>query len=177
MIGKMLQQVYPSPSITGVSPSDPHSGQDSVRDGTRGEESCYQLLVSAPGRWEGRYLLDDGGTVPFLIRLVGQQVHVWIGGESYVFSAITSSPRGSASQGPSSDEIVCSVPGVVLAVHVSEGDMVEAGQEIVVVESMKTEQVIKAPRDGTIQRVSVQPGDRVDRGMRLLSLVPLPADC
>ena len=173
MIGRLLQQVYPSPSITG----GPPSAQDGGRAGPGVEESGYHLRVSQPGHWEGRYQLDDGGTVPFLIHLAGQQVHVWIGGESYLFSAATASPRGPASQGSSSDEVVCAVPGVVLAVHVSEGDVVEAGQEIVVLESMKTEQVIKAPRDGTIQRVSVQPGDRVDRGMRLVALVPLPADC
>ncbi len=172
MIRKLLQQVYPPPSITGGSPS----AQDSGRGDTGGEQADYQLLVSEPGHWEGHYRLDDGGTVPFLILLAGQEVHLWIGGESYVFSAATASPRGPTSRGSSSDEVVCAVPGVVLAVHVSEGDVVEAGQEIVVLESMKTEQVIKAPRDGTIQRVSVQPGDRVDRGMRLVSLVPLAAD-
>jgi biotin carboxyl carrier protein len=38
---------------------------------------------------------------------------------------------------------------------------------------MKTEQIVKSPRQGTVQRVSVQEGDRVDRGMRLVVLVPL----
>lgn len=172
MIGNMLQQVYPPPSMAGVA----LSAQDSARAAGGGEESVYELLVSQAGVWEGRFRLHNGGTVPFIIRLAGQDVHVWIGGESYLFSAATSSPRARASQGSSSDDVVCAVPGVVLAVHVSEGDVVEAGQEIIVLESMKTEQVIKAPRDGTIQRVSVQPGDRVIRGMRLIALVPLPAD-
>ncbi len=172
MIRKMLQQLYPPPSVAGVSPST----QDSAGTDPAGAEPAYQLRVSVPGRWEGRYRLDGGGTVPFLIHLAGQQVHVWIGGESYLFAVATASPRGPASHGSSSDEVVCAVPGVVLAVHVSEGDTVEGGQEIIVLESMKTEQVIKAPRDGTIQRVSVQPGDRVDRGMRLVSMVPLTGD-
>jgi biotin carboxyl carrier protein len=43
----------------------------------------------------------------------------------------------------------------------------------VIIESMKTEQIVKSPRQGTVQRVSVQEGDRVDRGMRLVVLVPL----
>ena len=68
------------------------------------------------------------------------------------------------------------MPGVVIAVHVAEGDTVAAGQDLLVIESMKTEQVVKAPRDGTVQSVPVQPGDRVDRGMRLVVLVPLQAD-
>ena len=65
------------------------------------------------------------------------------------------------------------MPGVVIAVHVVADDIVEAGQDLVIIESMKTEQVVKSPRQGTVQRVSVQEGDRVDRGMRLVVLVPL----
>ena len=45
--------------------------------------------------------------------------------------------------------------------------------DLVIIESMKTEQIVKSPRDGTVERVSVQEGDRVDRGMRLVVLVPL----
>jgi biotin carboxyl carrier protein len=37
---------------------------------------------------------------------------------------------------------------------------------------MKTEQIVKSPRDGVVQRVSVEEGDRVDKGMRLVVLVP-----
>jgi biotin carboxyl carrier protein len=62
---------------------------------------------------------------------------------------------------------------VVIAVHVAADDVVEAGQDLVIIESMKTEQIVKSPRQGTVQRVSVQEGDRVDRGMRLVVLVPL----
>ena len=173
MIGRLLQQLYPPSGMTGVPLSGTDSGLDSVLAEPQAGGLDYQLVVSQPGVWEGRCWLDNGFKAPFLIRLAGQQVHVWIGGESYVFSVASASPRNAASRGSTSDEVVCSMPGVVLAVHVSEGDIVEAGQEIVVLESMKTEQVIKAPRAGTIHRVSVQPGDRVDRGMRLVALVPL----
>ena len=62
---------------------------------------------------------------------------------------------------------------MVIAVHIAADDVVEAGQDLVIIESMKTEQVVKSPRQGTVERVSVQEGDRVDRGMRLVVLVPL----
>jgi biotin carboxyl carrier protein len=98
-------------------------------------------------------------------------VYVWISGESYVFAPVSpTNARSSRTDQSASDEIICPVPGVVIAIQVAVGDMVEAGQELVVVESMKTEQIIKSPRDGTIDRVSVQEGDRVDRGMRLVVL-------
>ncbi|SVC32429.1 uncharacterized protein METZ01_LOCUS285283 [marine metagenome] len=38
---------------------------------------------------------------------------------------------------------------------------------------MKTEQIVKSPRDGVVERLSVVEGDRVDRGMRLVVLVPV----
>ncbi len=61
----------------------------------------------------------------------------------------------------------------MIEVHVAVDDLVAAGQDLVIIESMKTEQIVKSPRDGTVQRVSVQPGDRIDRGMRLVVLHPL----
>jgi len=114
-----------------------------------------------------------GGTEQFLAYRDGQQVHVWIGGASFVFSPSAPAGRARGLRQTASDDITCPVPGVVIAVQVAENDVVEAGQDLVIIESMKTEQIVKSPRQGTVQRVSVQPGDRVDRGMRLVVLKPL----
>ena len=164
---RRLQQVHPPPR-----------GEDSPTPDTDSPElaAALQVLTQEQDHWEGRYRLSDGKTVAFQAHRVGQQVLLWMGGESFVFSPIISASRGRASQQITTDEILCSVPGVVIAVHVAEGDTVAAGQDLLVIESMKTEQVVKSPRDGTIQRVPVQPGDRVDRGMRLVMLVPLQED-
>ena len=64
------------------------------------------------------------------------------------------------------------MPGAVLEVLVGEGDRVERNQTVVVIESMKMELVITAPSNGVVRRVSVVPGQQVDRGMRLLELAP-----
>ena len=64
------------------------------------------------------------------------------------------------------------MPGAVLEVLVSEGDRVERNQTVALMESMKMELVITAPRAGVVRRVSVEPGQQVDRGMRLLELGP-----
>ena len=137
------------------------------------EETDIEVDVSGSGRWEGRVHLEDGRTAPFLACRDGQQVHVWIGGESYVFSPAAPTVLARGPRQGASDDIVCPVPGVVVSVHVAENDVVEAGQDLVIIESMKTEQIVKSPRQGTVQRVSVQPGDRVDRGMRLVVLHPV----
>jgi biotin carboxyl carrier protein len=62
------------------------------------------------------------------------------------------------------------MPGVVLEVLVSQGTQVERNQTVMVMESMKMELVITAPRSGVVRRVSVDVGDQVDKGMRLLEL-------
>ncbi|MDA1128284.1 MAG: biotin/lipoyl-binding protein [Chloroflexi bacterium] len=157
MTTRRLQQLHPP--ITGA--VDPLT------------QTELEVDISRSGHWEGRVLLDDGRTVPFLAIRDRQQVHVWIGGEYYLFGLAVPARR---TRGPgqwASDDIVCPVPGVVISVRVAENDVVEAGQDLVIIESMKTEQIVRSPRHGTVQRVSVQEGDRVDRGMRLVVLHPL----
>ena len=51
--------------------------------------------------------------------------------------------------------------GTVLAVEVSEGDTVAAGQVVCVVEAMKMENEITSPRAGTVSGLSVEPGQPV----------------
>ena len=157
-----------------TSPPEPEA--DSAQPGSAppdaNGETGIDITASSPGRWEGRVRLNDGDIVPFLARRDGQQVHVWIAGQSYVFSPPAPTTRARRSGQQASDDIVCPVPGVVIAVHVAANDTVQAGQDLVIIESMKTEQIVKSPRDGVVERVAVQEGDRVDRGMRLVVLVP-----
>ena len=62
------------------------------------------------------------------------------------------------------DAVVTPMQGTVLAVEVDEGDDVEAGQVICVVEAMKMENEITAHRDGVVTDLSVAPGDPVKTG-------------
>ncbi len=168
MTTRRLQQVHPPAVGNADSSTAPESPPASSAGGTD-----IEVSVSGSGRWEGRVRLNDGRTAPFLAVGDGQQIHVWIGGESYIFGPAAPPARNRGPRQGVSDDIVCPVPGVVIAVHVTVDDLVEAGQDLVIIESMKTEQIVKSPRQGTVQRVSVQPGDRVDRGMRLVVLHPL----
>jgi biotin carboxyl carrier protein len=53
------------------------------------------------------------------------------------------------------------IPGMIKAVFVAEGDRVEAGQPIIVLEAMKMENEIHAPRPGVVTQISVKPGQDV----------------
>jgi biotin carboxyl carrier protein len=56
------------------------------------------------------------------------------------------------------------MPGTILKVNVNNGDKVKAGQVLVVLEAMKMENEILAPKDGTITQVLVNRGATVDTG-------------
>jgi biotin carboxyl carrier protein len=63
------------------------------------------------------------------------------------------------------------MPGLVVAVPVTEGQSVKKGQVILILESMKMQNEIKAPRDGTIGRIRVKPGESVEQKQTLLSVI------
>ncbi|CAG7853726.1 Methylcrotonoyl-CoA carboxylase subunit alpha, mitochondrial Short=MCCase subunit alpha; AltName: Full=3-methylcrotonyl-CoA carboxylase 1; AltName: Full=3-methylcrotonyl-CoA carboxylase biotin-containing subunit; AltName: Full=3-methylcrotonyl-CoA:carbon dioxide ligase subunit alpha; Flags: Precursor [Serendipita indica DSM 11827] len=65
------------------------------------------------------------------------------------------------------------MPSVVVDVKVANGDMVKKGQAIVVLESMKTETVLRAEQDGKVVVVACKKGDMVEEGTELAIIEPL----
>src|ERR1041384_5345142 len=63
------------------------------------------------------------------------------------------------------------MPGLVVAIPVTEGQQVKRGQVILILESMKMQNEIKAPRDGVIGRIRVKPGETVEQKQTLLSVM------
>lgn len=62
------------------------------------------------------------------------------------------------------------MPGLVVSVPVSEGQAVEKGQVLVILESMKMQNELKSPRAGTVHRLRIKPGESVEQKQTLLSL-------
>ena len=63
------------------------------------------------------------------------------------------------------------MPGLIVTVPVNEGQTVEKGDVLVVLESMKMQNQLKSPRPGEVSRVQVKPGDSVEQRDTLLSVV------
>lgn len=61
-------------------------------------------------------------------------------------------------------EIRAIIPGRVVEVRVAMGDVVEAGQALLVVEAMKMQNELRAARAGTVERVAVSAGSTVEIG-------------
>ncbi|HCB77106.1 MAG TPA: acetyl/propionyl-CoA carboxylase subunit alpha [Sphingomonas bacterium] len=55
--------------------------------------------------------------------------------------------------------LLCPMPGLLTRLEVAEGDRVEAGQPLAVVEAMKMENILRAERAGTVAKVNHQPGE------------------
>lgn len=77
-------------------------------------------------------------------------------------------PQTSGNAG--SVQIKASVPGKVIAVEASVGQSVKAGDNVVILESMKMEIPVVAPQDGTIASIDVSQGNEVENGAVLATM-------
>ncbi|MCQ3936517.1 MAG: acetyl-CoA carboxylase biotin carboxyl carrier protein subunit [Chloroflexi bacterium] len=62
------------------------------------------------------------------------------------------------------------MPGLVVAIPVSEGQQVKKGQVLVILESMKMQNELKAPRDGVVHHIKAKAGESVEQKQILLNL-------
>jgi biotin carboxyl carrier protein len=62
------------------------------------------------------------------------------------------------------------IPGLVINVAVTPGQVVAEGDSLIILEAMKMENELRAPREGTVHEVRVAPGDLVALGQVLLSV-------
>ncbi len=63
------------------------------------------------------------------------------------------------------------MPGLIVSIPVTEGQDVKKGGNLIILESMKMQNELKAPRAGRISRLRVKPGDSVDQNQVLLTLI------
>jgi acetyl-CoA/propionyl-CoA carboxylase biotin carboxyl carrier protein len=77
--------------------------------------------------------------------------------------------------GGAAGEVVSPMQGTVLAVSVADGDVVQAGQVLCIVEAMKMENEVHAPLPGIVEGLAVSAGDAVGIGEVICRLVAPPA--
>jgi biotin carboxyl carrier protein len=69
-----------------------------------------------------------------------------------------------------SNIITAPMPGMVVEILVKEGDAVEVGQSLVVLESMKMQMEMRAPISGRVEKVHVPPKSQVDKSAVLVTI-------
>jgi len=122
-----------------------------IVNGSRGRE-----FVVAAGTERGQWRLSTGGH-RFDVQVLDERARA------------VRAAGGGATQGAGT--LKAPMPGLVVRVLVAEGDPVEAGRGMVVVEAMKMENELKAGGSGTVKRVHVKAGDRVEKGAPLIEVV------
>lgn len=110
--------------------------------------------------------LRDGRTCLAHAAKVGDVWWVHLNGRTYKWERIEPGSSGTEDEGG----LVAPMPGKVLEVLVAQGDVVEAGTPLMVLEAMKMEHRIVAAADGTVVAVHFEAGDQVAQGAVLLDL-------
>ena len=122
----------------------------------------------------GGILAIDGRRYPIFGARRKESILVSVGPASFEFKPAEAASRRRA-RGLAAAEITAPMPGKVLKVLVRDGDLVEAGQPLVVIEAMKMETTLSAESAATVKHVRVQEGQTVDHGAVLIELSPPPA--
>jgi 3-methylcrotonyl-CoA carboxylase alpha subunit len=113
------------------------------------------VVAAVPGH------ADDAG-----MQIEADRVTVWLDGEPHHFDRVSASTSATAHSREGS--LRAPMPGVILAVHVEEGDSVSRGQALIVMEAMKMEHTLTAGGAGVVTELRVRKGDRVRDGDVLL---------
>lgn len=113
-----------------------------------------QLEIWLGGEWSRAAFARDG-----------DRLLVWSGGRTFAFERAAGRSGGSTEH---SGSLAAPMPGRVRRALVKEGERVEKGQVVLVLEAMKMEHAIRAPGGGVIKRFVHAEGDLVDAGTLLV---------
>ena len=121
-------------------------------------------LVTALG--DGWYLVDDGDR-RWQVAVAGQGDTQWVFVNGQVATVTAAQPgrrRGRSREAG----VMSPMPATVVAIHVTPGQVVAEGDTLIVLEAMKMELPIRAPRNGVVKTVACATGELVQPGVNLL---------
>ena len=135
-------------------------GKEIIVDGQKTGASNYSLLINH----RSFEVEVDGKAEEFSVLVDGRTYHINLVDEKE--RRLGGAQKGIVAKGRQA--IVASMPGKIVEVLVSEGDRVESGEEILIVEAMKMENEIRSPVDGVVKEIRVRAGQSVESGELLL---------
>jgi biotin carboxyl carrier protein len=134
------------------------------------DDRKYELEVSEPE--PGVFLFKNNGKVTEVFvspqKNPSDPIDVQTGGRSYSIKLVD--PKrlrgsvGSEHHGDGAAEIRTAMPGKVVRILLKAGSPVVKGEGVLIVEAMKMQNELKAPKDGTIKDVRVEEGSTVSAG-------------
>lgn len=124
-------------------------------------------------------LLMDNRSISAVVEEYGDKWDVLIQGELYSVSvqderSYRLAQRSGHGIGVDGEAVMTSpMPGIIVAVPVAEGDRVSFGDKIIILESMKMENELRAPCDGIVTHINVVAGASVEKDQVLVTIGPL----
>jgi acetyl-CoA/propionyl-CoA carboxylase biotin carboxyl carrier protein len=115
-----------------------------------------------------------GRRVQAVVNATAHAVEVVVEGQRFVFER--PDPFAGAGAAAGEGSLTAPMPGTLLAVDVAEGDAVEEGQRLGVLEAMKMELALKAPFAGTVTTVGAETGEQVALGAVLFEVEANPGE-
>ena len=118
----------------------------------------------------GRYLVEHESTTQLAYAIAsGRETWVFLNGRAYVVGSATSAgTRASATS--DADALSAPMPATVVRIEVSPGQTVAKDSLLVMLEAMKMELPIKAPRDGRVSSINCRVGEIVQPGVPLMEI-------
>lgn len=149
------------------------AGRDGALHITEDEREAHaQVRPIGPAAWEIE--MDGRRHTAYAVK-EGRTVWAHVDGRVWVLEELAPGRPGAHPHGPADHRILAPMTGTVRAVHVTKDEAVTAGQPLVVLEAMKMEHVLRAPRDGVVDFVGCQTGEQVEAQALLASLAEEPA--
>lgn len=132
------------------------------------DQDCEVELVHAAQEFT---VLIDGHPVRTLVARDGSDIAVAVDGVVHRFTPVTGADAAAPRSGrQGSGRVMAPMPGKVLNVLIQQGDHIEIGQPLVILEAMKMEHTLTAEVGGRVAAVHVKPGDMVDGAELLLEI-------
>lgn len=127
------------------------------------DQPVYSLILGGRSYQAHLNQADDG----YEVMLRGRLYHVKVEDERQRFLRQASGMR--TAEG-ADFQLKAPMPGLIVALPVAEGQEVQEGYNLVILESMKMQNELHAPRAGKVGRIHVRVGDSVDQKQALLTL-------
>jgi len=139
------------------------------------KEAAPSASAQAPASAPARAVKEPGS---YDIRVDGVPYRVEIDGDRVTVEGLPVEVRPAGAEAKEGEEagpvhLMCQADGLVYRMRKKEGDKVRAGDLIMILESLKMEMGVKAPRDGIVSELRVREGDRVEAGRLLAVITPV----
>ena len=137
----------------------------------KGQVSVNKVKADAPkaaatSNTSGEYTVKVNGKA-YAVKLEGDN-KATVNGKAYDIDVKAGIEAKASSSSGDGEEVKAGLPGNVLRIEVSEGDTVEEGDVLLVVEAMKMETEVKSPKAGTVNSILVAQGDKVVTGQAMV---------